>query len=401
MAPKEAGTAGTAHRGGTAVSRIDDCGITQLHLRVWPVDGGNIATQTRDMYANLHGLLLEHGAGRGDVITQKVFFSDLGSQVEPFRGIGEAFYRDDECVLPATTLLQQPPCLSGALCELQARAIFASGGEEVEVRTLAGVNSPATGKIVSYRDYDQIFLHNLTGSHRGNGSDSSAQLESALMQAEVLLAQGNMTFRDVVRTWVYLEDAEGDYAAMERLRDGFFRSRDVECPPLGTAVQGGVFPCGRKGGLDLCAMRGRPPVRVETVQAPVVDEGVAFGSVFAHGTTATQEERVVAYLSGGANSAGRDRGTASVEGQMMRALLRMEGLLNGCGGRMSDIVRATTYLGDPAHYPIFRAINAECGLPQDIPHTVCHADMRRLERLCEIEVEAVFTPPHPSRGNVT
>jgi enamine deaminase RidA (YjgF/YER057c/UK114 family) len=397
MALKEAGTAGAAHRGGTAVSRIDDCGITQLHLRVWPVNGGDIVTQLRGIYANLHGLLLEHGAGKQDVITQKVFFSDLANQVGAFQDTEVAFYRNDECDLPATTLLQQPPCLSGALCELQARVIFASGGGQVEVRTLAGVNSSATGKIVSYRDYDQIFLHNLTGSHRGNESDSSAQLESALMQAEVLLAQGNMTFEDVVRTWVYLEDAERDYAAMAQVRDGFFKSREVTCPPLGTGIQAGVFPCERKGGLDLCAVRGRPPVRVETVQAPELDEAVAFGSVFAHGTTATQEDRVVAYISGGANSTGRDRGTFSVEGQMMRALLRIDALLNGCGGRTSDIVRATTYLGDPVHYPIFRAISAECGLSQDIPHTVCHADMSPLERLCEIEMEAVFTPPHSFR----
>jgi enamine deaminase RidA (YjgF/YER057c/UK114 family) len=392
MVLKEAGVVDTAHRGGTAVSRIDDCGITQLYLRVWSVDGGDIATQAREIYANLHGLLLEHGAGKRDVITQKAFFGDLDGQIGIFKDIGEAFFREDECDFPATTYIQQPPCPSGALCELQARVIFASGGEGIEVRTLAGVNSPAAGKVVSYRDYDQVFLHSLTGSQRGDRSDLTAQLESALIQAEVLLAQGNMTFHDVVRTWIYLEDVEADCAAVERARDWFFSSREVQHPTFGMGIQSGMLPFGQKVGLDLYAVRGRPSVKIETAQAPLLEETTASGSAFAHGTTVTQEDRVVAYVSGVANGSDRDRGTSFAERQMMRALMKMEGLLNDCGGGTSDIVRATTCLREPAHFPIFRAISAECGLPQDIPHTVCHADRRRSERVCEIEVEAVFTP---------
>ena len=153
-----------------------------------------------------------------------------------------------------------------------------------------------------------------------------------------------------------------------------------------------MLPFGQKVGLDLYAVRGRPSVKIETAQAPLLEETTASGSAFAHGTTVTQEDRVVAYVSGVANGSDRDRGTSFAERQMMRALMKMEGLLNDCGGGTSDIVRATTCLREPAHFPIFRAISAECGLPQDIPHTVCHADRRRSERVCEIEVEAVFTP---------
>lgn len=388
---REAGAVETTHRGGTAVSRIDDCGITQLYLRAWSVGGGDIAAQVREIYANMHRLLLEHGAGKRDIVTQKAFFSNLDDQIEIFREIGEAFFREGECDFPATTYIQQPPCPSDTLCELQARVIFASGGEGIEVRTLAGVNSPAAGKVVSYRDYDQVFLQSLTGSQRDDMSGLTAQLESALIQAEVLLAQGNMTFRDVVRTWIYLADVEADNGAVEQVRGRFFNSREAQCPASSSGIQSGILPHDQKVGLDLYAVRGRPPVQVETVQAPMAEENTASGSAFACGTTVTQEDRVVAYVSGVAN--GRDQGTSFVERQMMRALMKMEGLLNDCGGGTSDIVRATTCLREPEHFPIFRAISAECGLPGDIPHTVCHADRRGSDRVCEIEVEAVFTPP--------
>ena len=86
---REAGAVETTHRGGTAVSRIDDCGITQLYLRAWSVGGGDIAAQVREIYANMHRLLLEHGAGKRDIVTQKAFFSNLDDQ------IGMRFPRND------------------------------------------------------------------------------------------------------------------------------------------------------------------------------------------------------------------------------------------------------------------------------------------------------------------
>jgi enamine deaminase RidA (YjgF/YER057c/UK114 family) len=73
-------------------------------------------------------------------------------------------------------------------------------------------------------------------------------------------------------------------------------------------------------------------------------------------------------------------------------LLNVEQLLAGSGAGTGDIVRATTYLKHSRDFECFNRIYAEKGLPQDIPHTVCRADVCRPEWLCEIEVAAIFPP---------
>ena len=77
-------------------SRIVGCdAATKLYVCVRPEGLGSFPEQVRAIYQNLDELLGEQGAQPQHVITERVFFSDLKSQVEPFRNIRREFYGED------------------------------------------------------------------------------------------------------------------------------------------------------------------------------------------------------------------------------------------------------------------------------------------------------------------
>ena len=383
------------------VSRIDGRGGTKLYVGVRPTGQGDMVNQAREIYRRLHELLQEQGGGRHNVITEKVFFSDIERQVETFRKVREEFYiggNGKHGLPPATTYLHQPPCEPGVLCELQARVLIPVEGEEMVVHNLEGLPAPAAGKVVSYRGYDHIYLHNLTGGKPGDGMDYASQTEEVFDLAEKILEKENLTFKDVIRTWIYVNEMERDYDDLNRVRTAFFERVGVERLPASTGIQGRAYPCDRGGSMDLYALRTERPVEVRTMHAPTLNEAHSYGSAFARGMTVTREDRTVAYVSGTASidTEGRVVHVGDIEGQVRRMLLNVEELLEGSGAEASDIVRATTYLKRAEDYHTFKRVYAEKGFPFDIPHTICNADVCRPDWLVEIEVAAIFPLPEDS-----
>lgn len=385
------------HEGAVNVSRIHGCEGVSLFVGIRPTDRGSLSEQVRDLYDRLGRVLSEQGVDRHHVVTEKVFFSDIEAQVEVFKGIREAFYLDGNGTtgsLPATTWLEQPPCDPGVLCELQARVVLSTPGAPAEVRDLPGLPFPAVGKVIHCAGYDYVHLNNLTGGTPGDGMDYAAQTEAVFDLAEAVLETEGLTFRDVVRTWLYLAEMDRDYADLNRVRNAFFERHGVIRRPASTGIQGRVYPCDRAGSLDLYAFRAKGPVDVKVMHAPTLNEAWSYGSSFSRGLTVTCQHRTVAYISGTASidTEGRVVHVGDIEGQVNRMLLNVEQLLQGSGATPADLVRATTYLKRAEDFDVFKRVYAERGFPLDIPHTVCRADVCRPDWLVEIEGAAIFPP---------
>ena len=96
----------------------------ELYLCSRPVDlSGDFEAQAASMYENLLRELPRHGVRLRDIITEKVFLSDLDGQLPRLKAIRRKYLdrpgRETD-LLPATTYVQQPPAIPGQLCELQA-----------------------------------------------------------------------------------------------------------------------------------------------------------------------------------------------------------------------------------------------------------------------------------------
>jgi len=369
-------------------TQITGLGATKLYLCVHPLLPGGPAEQAGEIYRHLGEFLRELGAGPQDVITEKVFFSELEAQFEEFARQRRAFYAGGP--EPATTYLGQPPCRPGALCELQARVIFANGADPLVVRPLHAELGQGAGRVVSYRDYDHYFLHNLTGE----GADFSAQAAAIFTRAAAALSQEELRFGDTIRTWIYLPHMERDYAALNQVRSAFFARQGVQRLPASTGIEGGVWPPGAQMALDLYTLRAARPPRIEVLRAATMNEAPAYGSAFSRGIAVTREDRKVVYVSGTASidEAGRVIHGGDIAGQVHRMLSNVEQVLASAGAGLGDVVRATTYLKNAEDAGVLTRIYQQRGLPRDLPHTLCRAAVCRPEWLCEVEVAAILDP---------
>ena len=122
---------------------------------------------------------------------------------------------------------RQPPAAPGVRCELQARVVLPVPGEPLEGRGVAGLPPSAAGRVVSARGCDHVFLLNLTGGQPGDGLGYAEQTAAMFRLAQTALEREHLSFRDVIRTWIYVDRMEQDYAALNQERGAFFAEAGV------------------------------------------------------------------------------------------------------------------------------------------------------------------------------
>lgn len=388
-------------QGTTQVTRMESNGSVELFVCSRPArDAGDFDVQADEMYGNLYDALRTEGARPEDVITEKVFFSDVDSQFHDLRGIRHECYNGRPSSaeqVPATLFLHQPPCHPGRLCELQAYALFSTAEADTSVRTINGAPGLASGKVIDHKGYRHLYLMNLTGGDGpGDGMDFSAQAWDMFKRAEMLLEREGLSFREVARTWIYINDIERDYSAFNAVRTQFFQERGVARLPASTGIQGATYPKERGCTMDLYTVveqhPGERPLNLSVMHAHTLNEAPVYGSAFSRGMRVELADRVVLYISGTASidTSGTVLCVGDIEGQVNRMLLNVEKLLAAQGASVSDLVTAITYLKRPDYLDTFFRVCRERGLPGGLLNTVSVADICRPEWLCEIEAVAIL-----------
>lgn len=374
----------------TQVAKIEGVEITELYICARPTrNERGFAQQSLSIYDNLFKALSQHGASPCHVITEKMFFSDIDHQFQEFEEIRRRWYGRFLCDdFPATAFLHQPPCHPGRLCELQAYVLCPTEEGEIKVRSLDGTPGIVSGKVVEHRGIQHLYLANLSGT---DGLEFVEQAEEMFRRAQALLRKERLSFRDVIRTWVYVNNIERDYADLNRVRTRFFREHEVARLPASTGIQGATYPKEKGCAMDLYALVTNRPMKVEVMHAPTMNEAPQYGSSFSRGMRVFFDDRVVAYVSGTASidTEGKVVYVGDIEGQARRMLLNVERLLEAYGFTTQDIVALITYLKEPKFLDTFYKVYEECSFPKDAPNCISVADICRPEWLCEIEAIAV------------
>ena len=383
--------------GEVQVARAVSRSAMEIYLCARPADlSADFDRQAAGMYGSLLRELPRHGVGVKDIVTEKVFLSDLAAQLPRLRAIRRQHLGGGDpgsALLPAVTFVQQPPARPGQLCEIQVFAIIAGDGPPIAHRSLDSLPGEASGRVVETGDLRHVFLANLTGGRAGDGLGFAGQATSLFEGAEALLAREGLSFRDVVRTWIYLSDIDRDYDDLNRARRVFFQSRGVVPSPASTGIRGTVSPADRGCGLDLRALAGAGRFQVRPIHASTMNEAPSYGSDFSRGMQVTTDDRAVIYVSGTASidTEGRVLHVGDLPGQADRMLLNIQQLLAEQGAGFRHLVSAITYLKRPEDLPPMLDVCRRRGFPGQIPNTFCVADVCRPEWLCEMEAIAVMT----------
>ena len=376
---------------------------TEIYVRCAPVASaagrGDCLRQTRVLYKSLGGLLRQAGAEMGDVVVEKAYFRNLAGDLADFQEVRRRAYRKWGVTgerLPATTYLGQAPCCAGQDIELQAYAIVPRKPGAVRVEPLSPSREHTTAKLLEVGTARHLYVSSVEGRpQRGGGAaggnghlpgpfgeESDAAWETAL---ELVRSQG-VPFRDVVRTWIYLDDIDRDYDALNASRNAFFEREGVTRLPGSTGIGGFQHPLGNRMCIDVYALMNPEIADIEVMHTPTLNEAAEYGSSFSRGMKMALPEQTYLFISGTASvdEYGATLHTGDVRRQIDRMLLNIEELLRPHGASWADLAHGVTYLKSARYYGLYRQMCAERGMI-DVPHTIVVADVCRPELLVEIE----------------
>jgi enamine deaminase RidA (YjgF/YER057c/UK114 family) len=288
--------------------------------------------------------------------------------------------------LPITALLQ-PPVLPAHFCTMQLHAVRSarqSGvwrGSQVEPAAATVLRDGARHlRLMSITPRADLTSH---ASVEGLAYDMLAQAGHALT------ARG-LCFADVVRTWIYVQDIEHNYAALNRARSRYYKEQKLTRLPASTCVEGTLVGAAVPVAMDLYAVSGGGEAQVEAIAPGVMGEATDYGSAFARGARLRESGRTLLYVSGTASidAAGRVVSAGDIEGQLGRMFANLRALLEGAGLSFADTLSTTCYLRAPEFRRAYERAAAAAGLAADLPSAVVVAAICRPDWLCEVELVA-------------
>jgi enamine deaminase RidA (YjgF/YER057c/UK114 family) len=368
----------------------------EMFVLCWPdAAETGIAAQTASVYRALYQAVTQEGGSPEHILQETVFFRDIRRDLGPSQKIrtqvmnprtGRASYA------PAATFIQQPPVNERRRIELLAY-VFIPGSRSVEIRPVTALRLHQTGRVFLPGGHKHVFLANLCGS----SGHSEEQAHSMFESAEKLLQKENMSFRDVVRTWIYLRHIVRDYAGLNRGRTKFFREQGLELPPASTGI-GGVPPYPERNMcLSLYAIE-RSALEVQPMSAPTLNEAWMYGSDFSRGLNVAGTNGITLFISGTASvdEKGHTVHKGDFEEQAERMILNISTLLENQNASWRNVVSAITYLKSHSDAPALGKALTRNRI-EGFPNALLQATVCRPDLLCEMEAIAILPPRQVKR----
>ena len=385
------------NHGSVTVRRASSPTADQLFFVCRPGDlTADVARQTESVYeAFLEALAVERVPAAA-VVSETLFFRSIAEDCPNVRAAQRSILERvalENAYRPATTYIGQPPS-SGASVELSAVAIVPHrrGACSMAQTTHALPCSCATclrgarAKLLCVDEETHLYAGSICGSAHG-GFEEALQM---FRTADGLLRKAGMTFRDVVRTWIYMRDIDRDYGDLNRARREFFRQCGIVRKPASTGVQGIPPSDAHDFSLSFYARRSSRPGNVDVMSASTLNEAWTYGADFSRGLRVGGTQATL-YVSGTASigESGTSLHVGELEPQAERTVHNLRALLGVQGATFANVVSAVAYLKHLNDAPVLERILRERGF-EGFPLNLVEAPLCRPELLCEIEAVAVL-----------
>lgn len=363
----------------------------------------DFAHQARRFYGCLPRLLAQSGADMSHVVLERVFFEDFARDMETYQTIRREMYlqggvAEDE--FPATTYIQQPPCLKTQKLEMQIYAVLPKPEGSVTVQTAYDAESDTTAKLLNIAGYDHLYISDINGYSGDPAAPGTFREQSDRMFAHCkrLLAQYGIEFPKVLRTWCYMADIDNTYADFNLSRNDFFERENVKRLPASTGIEANLYPLEALCGMDLYALLNPEGTTVEIMTTPTLNEAAEYGASFSRGMKVETPDKTVLFISGTASvdEYGATVHLDDIRRQLERMLLNIRELLAAHGATFDDIAQAATFLKRAEYLELYELVLDEWGMGK-VPNTFVETGVCRPNLLCEMEAVAIL-PKDPESG---
>jgi enamine deaminase RidA (YjgF/YER057c/UK114 family) len=368
----------------SCTKRVEGAGSSEVFVLASPSSTlDDQRGQFASMATNAREELLAEGFAPSDIVSGWLHLA--ATPVWPWQeALASAWQMPSATPLPITPLLQAPAAPS-CYCSLLVHAIHSRGPS----RVWRGLTTQPAASTVLRAGARHLRLTSITPrSELAPGSSVAELAYDMLAQASHALTARGLTFKDVVRTWIFVRDIHRNYESVNQARNRFFGEQQIVRLPASTCIEGTLAGSGSPLAMDLYAVSGPEQIRVQAIPPGSMGEATAYGSSFARGSHVDEPGRSMVYLSGTASidANGAVVSAGSVAGQLDCMLGNARGLLDQFGMDFGHVAGAIVYLKRPSDYGEFLRAASTHGLPAFAPTAVVVADICRPEWLCEIEL---------------
>jgi len=279
-------------------------------------------------------------------------------------------------------------------------SITSEGSGEVRCATqVIAVIGPAVrnirdaGGIIgrAYADDDAEYCY-LGGISPLDPSQSrEAQARSVFERIESALAQVDMNFTHVARTWLYLDRLLDWYGEFNAVRTTFFRERGVfnKMVPASTGI-GAASPRGAAVMAGAIAIRPRSDrTRIFAVQSPLQCPAIDYRSSFSRAVEIVRSGGRQLWISGTASIAsdGTSAHVGDIDRQIELTMKVIHAILHSRRMDWQNTTRAIAYFRNATDIPLFQTWCKRHGL-RDFPVVYFPSTVCREELLFEVELDA-------------
>jgi enamine deaminase RidA (YjgF/YER057c/UK114 family) len=222
------------------------------------------------------------------------------------------------------------------------------------------------------------------------------QTRRMLERAERILRENGASYKDVVRTWFYLSDILGWYAAFNKVRNEKYGEFGIMpgpgdsslILPASTGIQG-KSPTGAACAMDLIAVLNSENC-TRKLSNPSQLDAFRYGSAFARASVVNNGSTALIEVSGTAaiDEHGVSLYPGDIRAQIDCTFDKIDSLLKQEDAGLKDVCSATVFVKQPEFAEIFYEMAAARGL-ENFPCVCIIADVCREELLFEIDAEAV------------
>lgn len=319
---------------------------------------------------NFEGQVADLSSAR--IAFKRYYLSDAANQVDELR----ALTGEEDC---AVSMVQQPP-LSGSKVGMWVYFMTGTNNHKIDEHLYS----------VSHDGYDELW----STQNTAEGADSYAQTFDILSTyADSLRSQGCTLKDNCVRTWLYVNDIDNQYAGVVNARNDVFDREGLTADThfiASTGIGGRDARHEVYCKMNAVAIKGIAPEQVHYLYAlDHLNRTSDYGVRFERGTYVDFASRRRVYISGTASI--DNRGNVVHEGDIRRQTLRMweniEALLKEADCTFDNVAEFSVYLRDIADYAVVSEMFKE-----KFPHTpyiILHAPVCRPGWLIESECIAL------------
>jgi enamine deaminase RidA (YjgF/YER057c/UK114 family) len=255
------------------------------------------------------------------------------------------------------------------------------------------------GRVVTGREARFVALSDVGRLVRSaSTSTPSDEVQRTLTTTDTLLRELGCSFKDVRRTWYYLDRILDWYGDFNRVRNGVFQHLGLLNGGSPTLIPASTGILGRNAAGGACALDVLASTPLDGHRFGVrrllntkQNEATEYGSAFSRGLELTLDSARYVFVSGTASidEQGRTIFAGDFEAQTACTLEMIAALIAPIGARLSDLCQATAFFKSPEHVEVFPRIARRFGM-EEVPTVNVIADVCRDDLLFELDATAVL-----------